>query len=429
MEYLTIFTFVMLMITLISLLNERIFRMPNDIALLLFSFLVCVAFRIVDAIAAPVFLYRFMDMFRNFRFEDYLLDGVLCYMLFAGAGQVHFNKFTMNLKNISLLSLAATAVSAVLYGLLFYAAFWALGRGLSIWVCILLGCIIAPTDPIAATGIMNKLGLSKNITTIIESESLFNDGMGVVLFAFVKSIVMNIGRENFLLLMIKEALGAAVVAFFLSAILFSLVKRTKEPANHIFISILTVSLAYLICEACGFSGAIASVVCGMYFSYHMDKLDSYRQVVDFEGIYDHFWEVVDHLLNSVLFILIGFSTLQLELNLDILLIAVITVLCSLISRAVGVGIPSKFAASRKIPGGYSLPEYVLLMTWSALKGGLSLALVLSTREFLPEGTFRILLDAVYVTILFTVIIQGLTTKRMYRFIEHHKAMRIRKAGE
>ena len=419
----------MLMITLISLLNERVFKMPNDIALLLFSFLTCVAFRIVDAIAAPAFIDRLMDMFRNFRFEAYLLDGVLCYMLFAGAGQVHFNKFTTNLKNISLLSLAATAVSAILYGLLFYAAFRAMGRGLSVWVCVLLGCIIAPTDPIAATGIMNKLGLSKNITTIIESESLFNDGMGVVLFAFVKSIVMNMGQENFLFLMAKEALGAAAVAFLLSVLLFSLIKRTREPANHIFISILTVSLAYLICEVCGFSGAIASVICGMYFSYHMDKLDSYRQVVDYEGIYDHFWEVVDHLLNSVLFILIGFSTLQLEPGLDIMLIAVIAVLCSLISRAVGVGIPSKLAASRKVPGGYSLPEYVLLMTWSALKGGLSLALVLSTREFLPEGTYLILLDAVYVTILFTVIIQGLTTKRMYRFIEHHKAMRIRKAGE
>lgn len=426
MEYLTIFTFVMLMITLISLLNERVFKMPNDIALLLFSFLTCVALRIVNVFAAPALLDRLMDMFRNFRFETYLLDGVLCYMLFAGAGQVHFNKFTTNLKNISLLSLAATAVSAILYGLLFYAAFWVLGRELSVWVCILLGCIIAPTDPIAATGIMNKLGLSKNITTIIESESLFNDGMGVVLFAFVKSIVMNIGRENFLFLMIKEALGAAAVAFLLSVLLFALIKRTREPANHIFISILTVSLAYLICETCGFSGAIASVVCGMYFSYHMDKLDSYRQVVDSEGIYDHFWEVVDHLLNSVLFILIGFSTLRLELSLDILLIAVIAVLCSLISRAVGVGIPSKLAASRKVPGGYSLAEYVLLMTWSALKGGLSLALVLSTREFLPKGTYLVLLDAVYMTILFTVIIQGLTTKRMYRFIEHHKAMRIRK---
>ena len=426
MEFLTIFTLIMVMVTVISLLNERVFRMPNDIALLLFSIIISVTLRVVNSLAAPAFLGRFLDMFGNFQFEAYLLDGVLCYMLFAGAGQVHFNKFTENLKNITLLSLAATAISSVLYGLLFYGAAWIFGWKLDVWVCILLGCIIAPTDPIAATGIMNKLGLSKNITTIIESESLFNDGMGVVLFAFVKSIVENMGRENFLFLMAREALGAAAVAILLSVILFSLVRWTRDPANHIIISILTVSAAYLICEVCGFSGAIASVICGMYFSYHMDKFHSYLQVVDPEDIYGHFWEVVDHLLNSVLFILIGFSTLQLTPSLDILLIAVAAVSCSLVSRAVGVGLPSRLVSSRKVPGGYSIPEYVLLMTWSALKGGLSLALVLSTREFLPEGVYLILLDAVYVTIFFTVIVQGLTTKRMYRFIERHKALRIRK---
>ena len=426
MEYLTIFTFVMLMITLISLLNERFFHMPNDIALLVFSLVICGVLGVVNRFFSPALLGGFLEMFRDFRFETYLLDGVLCYMLFAGAGQVHFNKFTVNLKNITLLSLAATAVSAILYGLLFYGAFLLLGKAMNVWVCILLGCIVAPTDPIAATGIMNKLGLSKNITTIIESESLFNDGMGVVLFAFVKSILTNMGQENFLFLMVREAFGAAVMAFVLSACLFALVKRTREPSNHIFLSVLTVSSAYLICEVCGFSGAIASVVCGMYFSYHMDKLRGYRQVVDPEDIYDHFWEVVDHLLNSVLFILIGFSALRLRFDLDMLLTAAVTILCSLIARAVGVFLPSRLGSGRKIPGGYNLWEYVLLMTWSALKGGLSLALVLSTRKFLPEEVYKILLNAVYMTILFTVIVQGLTTRKMYRFIERHKAARIRK---
>ena len=426
MEFLTIFTILILLITLISLVNERTVKMPNEIALLLFSFLICLALRLGYALFSPQLLERALAMFRDFQFESYLMDGVLCFMLFAGAGQVHFKKFTVNLKNITLLSLAATALSSVLFGLLFYGVTHLLGLELDIWVCILLGCIISPTDPIAATGIMNKLGLSKNITTIIESESLFNDGMGVVLFAFFKSIVSNMGQENFLLLMLREALGAAAVALLVSGLLFLLVPLTRKPINHVFISILTVSAAYLICEICGFSGPIASVICGMYFSYHMEKLERLRQVIDPGEIYNDFWEVVDGLLNSVLFVLIGISTLRLSFTPELVIAGLSAVVCTLLSRAAGVGVPTALAARGRFPGGYNLSEYVLLMTWSALKGGLSLALVISTQEFLPQETYRVLLEAVYTAIFFTVIVQGLTTKKMYRFIERHKSLRIRK---
>ena len=148
-----------------------------------------------------------MNEIGNFGFSEYLLDGVLCFMLFAGAGKVNFRKFKSNIKTISLLALITTVISSALYGLIFWAAGFVFGIKLDIWLCILLGCIVSPTDPIAATGILNKLGLSKNVTSVIESESLFNDGTGVALFLFVKSIVSRSGEENFLLVMLKEVLS------------------------------------------------------------------------------------------------------------------------------------------------------------------------------------------------------------------------------
>lgn len=429
MNFLTVFTVVILFATVISLLNERFFRIPNDIALLLFSFVICVLIKLLGTLLAPAAMSRLLENWENFRFESYLLDGVLCFMLFAGAGKVHFNKFTLNLKSITLLSFLTTAISAALYGVLLYGASRLLGWGLSIWVCILLGCIVSPTDPIAATGIMNKLGLSKNVTTVIESESLFNDGMGVALFAFIKSIVTNIGQENFAVLMLREVLGAAAVAFAVSAVMLLLLRRSHEPFHHILISILTVSSAYVICEICGFSGVIASVMCGMIFSYGMNRMARFRQIVDREDLYSRFWDVIDRLLNSVLFVLIGITVLKLEPSLAMLETGLVAIAAVLISRAVGVALPAVFGRSRAIPGGYSLPEYTALMTWSALKGGLSLALVLSTRSALPQQSYTFLLNATYIIILFTVIVQGMTTKSVYRVIERHKARRIRKGSE
>ena len=429
MSFLTLFTIVIFLVTVISLLNERFFRMPNDIALLLFSFTICVVLKIIGMVFPSDGLLRVIDSLSDFSFESYLLDGVLCFMLFAGAGKVHFNKFTSNLKSITLLSFLTTALSAALFGALFYLASSAFVSNMDVWVCILLGCIVSPTDPIAATGIMNKLGLSKNVTTVIESESLFNDGMGVALFVFIKSIVTNMGRENFALLMLREVLGAAAVAFAISGLLLFLMKHSHKPFNHILISILAVSSIYVICEICGFSGVIASVICGMTFSYGMEKMERFLKVVDKDDIYSRFWDVIDGLLNSILFVLIGLTVLRITPSAAMLQTGIAAIIAVLISRAVGVALPTAVSRTKKIPGGYSLTEYTVLMTWSALKGGLSLALVLSTQSALPSAAYTLLLNATYLIILFTVIVQGLTTKKVYRKIEQHKAKRIRKESD
>ena len=412
----------------ISILNEKWLKIPNDIALLLFSFIICAALQGASHLFSAPELHGMLAGLEGFQFESYLLDGVLCFMLFAGAGKVRFGKFTSNLKAITLLSFLTTAVSAILYGILFFALSCLLEWPLDIWLCILLGCIVSPTDPIAATGIMNKLGMSKNVTTVIESESLFNDGMGVVLFAFVKGLVAHAGRENFVLLMLREVAGAAAVALSVSFLLFELFKRSRKPMNHIFISLFAVSSIYVICEGWGFSGVIASVICGMYFSYATEKISRYRQVVDPGDTYAQFWDSIDGILNSVLFVLIGISVVRLPLLQNLWIIAAAAVVIGLGSGAAGVALPALLSPDRVIPGGYSLWEFVALMTWSALKGGLSLALVLSTRAFLKPELYNILLDAAYVTIFFTVVVQGLTTKRVYRLIERHKARRIQKEG-
>lgn len=424
MSLLEIVIIILMFIVVIGVMNERIFHMQSDIALVFFSLIFSAVVLILQQIPGISHYAGFLQKLGEFGFEEYLLDCVLCYMLFAGASKVNMLKFRQNIKTISLLALAATVISSGVYGLLF----WLLSRmflpTMDIWMCILLGCIVSPTDPIAATGILNKLGLSKNVTSVIENESLFNDGTGVALFVFVKSIVSQSGKSNFLVVMLKEILGALAVAFVISYIMFRLVKLTKDPMKQLLISFLNVSLVYAICEHFGFSGVIASVVCGMYFAAQMHDIKRKRLVQDPDNLYHDFWETVDTILNAVLFVMIGISVLTIEFSSHIWILLPAAVLCVIASRFVGVAAATLCAGKEKIPSSYSLGEFLILMTWSALKGGLSLALAMGTRAFLPEEIYLVVLNTTYITIFFTVIGQGLTIKSGYAAIEKHKAKRI-----
>jgi CPA1 family monovalent cation:H+ antiporter len=419
-------------IVFIGIMNEKIFHLQSDIALIFFSLvfsLILVAVRRLMPVDA---LILFTDRIGKFGFEEYLMDGVLCFMLFAGASKVNMSKFRQNLKPICLLALLTTLISSFLYGILFYAIAVLFSLPMDIWMCILLGCVVSPTDPIAATGILNKIGLSKNVCSVIENESLFNDGTGVTLFIFVRSIIIHSKDNNFALLMFKEIVGAVAVALIISWILFRLLKLTRDPVKYILISLLDVSAVYMICEHLGFSGVIASVVCGMFFSYSMNKIERSVIVVDPHNYYGDFWEIIENILNSVLFVMIGLLALDINISRYAPIVIPISIMILILSRAIGVFI-SSILTKNDIPGNYSLKEFVILMTWSALKGGLSLALALGTAAYLPEEVYGIFMVVTYVTIFYTVLFQGLTVKRVYFALEKHKAGRLKmlrdKAGK
>ena len=345
-------------------------------------------------------------------------------MLFAGASKVNMGKFKQNLKPISLLALLTTLVSSFFYGALFFLVAKVFGIGMDIWTCILLGCVVSPTDPIAATGILNKIGLSKNVCSVIENESLFNDGTGVTLFIFVRSLIVHSGESNFLKLMLMEIGGAVAVALVVSYLLFKLMELTRDPVRYILISLLDVSLVYIICEELGFSGVIASVVCGMYFSYAMGKIERRVKVVDPAEYYKDFWEIIESILNAILFVMIGLLVLDIEVSKYVAIIVPAAIIINVVARAVGVLVSSIITGKKSIPGNYNLSEFVALMTWSALKGGLSLALAFGTKEYLSADVYNIFINVTYVTIFFTVLVQGLTITKVYLGLEKHKADRM-----
>ena len=408
----------------IGILNERVFHLQSDIALIFFSLIISLILLFSSKLLNLEGLDSFVDSLGDFGFEEYLMDGVLCFMLFAGASKVNMGKFKQNLKPISLLALLTTLVSSFFYGALFFLVAKVFGIGMDIWTCILLGCVVSPTDPIAATGILNKIGLSKNVCSVIENESLFNDGTGVTLFIFVRSLIVHSGESNFLKLMLMEIGGAVAVALVVSYLLFKLMELTRDPVRYILISLLDVSLVYIICEELGFSGVIASVVCGMYFSYAMGKIERRVKVVDPAEYYKDFWEIIESILNAILFVMIGLLVLDIEVSKYVAIIVPAAIIINVVARAVGVLVSSIITGKKSIPGNYNLSEFVALMTWSALKGGLSLALAFGTKEYLSADVYNIFINVTYVTIFFTVLVQGLTITKVYLGLEKHKADRM-----
>lgn len=411
-------------IVFIGIMNEKIFHLQSDIALIFFSLVFSLILLMIRQIMPMDILILFTDKIGEFGFEEYLMDGVLCFMLFAGASKVNMSKFRQNLKPICLLALLTTLISSFLYGILFYIIAALFSLPMDIWMCILLGCVVSPTDPIAATGILNKIGLSKNVCSVIENESLFNDGTGVTLFIFVRSIIIHSKDNNFVILMFKEIAGAVAVALVISWILFRLLKLTRDPVKYILISLLDVSAVYMICEHLGFSGVIASVVCGMFFSYSMNKIERSVMVIDPHNYYGDFWEIIENILNSVLFVMIGLLALNIQISRYAPIVIPVSIIILILSRAIGVFI-SSILTKNDIPGNYSLKEFVALMTWSALKGGLSLALAFGTAEYLDSDVYNIFINVTYVTIFFTVLVQGLTVRRVYFALEKHKADRLK----
>ncbi len=426
MKILVFLIIILAYIVVIGIVNEKVFHIQSDIAMILFSLIISGVLLIIKHISPSETIGTFVENLGEFGFEEYLMDGMLCFMLFAGAGKVNMGKFKQNLRPICLLALLTTLISSFLYGALFYGIALLLKLPMDIWMCILLGCVVSPTDPIAATGILNKIGLSKNVCSVIENESLFNDGTGVTLFVFVRSIILHSGGDNFFILMFKEIVGAVAVALVISFILFQLMKLTRNPIRYILISLLDVALVYMVCEHLGFSGVIASVVCGMYFSYNMDKMERTIKVIDPSEYYKDFWEILENILNSVLFVMIGLLVVDMKLCSHMAIIIPVALLLLVLSRMLGVSL-SAVLTGRKIPGNYNLPEYVTLMTWSALKGGLSLALAMGTAEYLAPEVYDIFMAVTYVTIFYTVLFQGLTVKKVYFALEKHKAERLKKS--
>lgn len=215
--------------------------------------------------------------------------------------------------------------------------------------------------------------------------------------------------------MIKELFGAILVGVIVTAICFPIFKCSRDVKRQIFTSLLAVASAYLACEHFGFSGAIASVVCGVLFSALRNWNEQKGMEWELE-YFDVFWEILDNLLNAILYVMLGLSFCQILRMPHVFILSALAIIINLIGRSGSVGVSTLFTG--KLPDGYDKLSFIKLLTWGGLRGGLSVALAMSTRELVSSEVYYIILGGTYAIVFFTTIVQGMTVPKVYNSIKN-----------
>ncbi len=408
-----IFVVVISLVCLLGFFNEKVTKLTYEISLMLFSVVIGGILLLIVTFAKGTGIADVLPQSQFINIERFLMEGVLCFMLFAGSCHMKLSGFRQLARQISVLAFVCTLLGACFYGFLFYGASLLLGLNLSLPVCLMFGSIAAPTDPIAATSILSKFGLPKRLSFLIEGESLFNDGVGVALFVCFSGMATASSSGGFFTVMLREILGAVAVGAVVTCLCFLLFRNTKSKTLGIFVTLMTVSVSYAICERLSFSGAIASVICGILFSYLRSRFCQNDDAEKAEN-FDSFWETLDVLLNSLLYVMLGLSFVHILQMEHVVMLSLIAIAANFIARCGSLSISSLLMG--KIPDGYDRLNFIKLLTWGGLRGGLSVALAMSTKELLPENSYSIILGGTYAIVFFTTVVQGLTMKPVYNRI-------------
>ncbi len=384
--------------------NFRYIKLPTTIGLMLlglmFSLLIIVAGQFIPEITESA--TRFVA---GIEFNQALLGIMLSYLLFAGALHVNLGDLANQRRIIAILATVGVIFSTFVTGSGCWLLLKILGINLDYIYCLLFGALISPTDPVAVLGILKKAGAPKSLETKITGESLFNDGVGVVVFLSLLAIAtgnMQPTFGNIATLFAQEIIGGLLLGFALGFIGFAMLKQIDNYQVEILITLALVTGGYSLASQLHISGPLAMVVAGLIIGNQARSLAMSRKT---EEHLDTFWELIDEILNAMLFLLIGLEVLILEFQADYLFFGLLAIPLILAVRLVAVSLPVLILKrSREFS-----PGVIKALTWGGLRGGISVALALS----LPKGEFRdLILTATYLVVIFSIAVQG-TTLRLF----------------
>ena len=392
-----------------SYVNHRFIRLPTTIGVMSIALVLSLALIGAGQWGFGAIEQRVEALVLRIDFYDVLMHGMLSLLLFAGALHIDLSALGARKKSIGILATVGTLSSTFLVGAVTYLLFRALGIEIGFIYCLLFGSLISPTDPIAVLGILKSANAPKSLEIKIAGESLFNDGVAVVIFAILLSIAVG-GSEvtvgSVLTLFVEEAIGGVVFGLVTGYIAFRMIKSIDSYHVEVLITLGLVLGGYALALKLHVSGPIAMVVAGLLIGNHGRALAMSEET---RVRLDTFWEIIDELLNAVLFVLIGLEIVVLTFSGQVLLAGIVMIVVVLGVRFITVGIPISLLRSR-----FSVdftPHSVKLLTWAGIRGGISVALALS----LPKGDERdVILAVTYVVVLFSILVQGLTIGRLIK---------------
>lgn len=392
---------------LFSYLNYRYIKLPTTIGIMLIALLMSVVLIIAGKLGIESLFIHAEDILRSIDFHHTLMNGMLSFLLFAGALHVDLNDLAKQKWIVLLLATFGVVFSTILVGGLTWLVFSAFGFKVSYLYCLLFGALISPTDPIAVMGILKQAGAPKSLEIKIAGESLFNDGVGVVIFVVLLDIAMGGNQPTaggIALFFVQEAIGGIILGLTLGYTAFVMLRTVDNYQIEIMLTLALVMGGYALAHALHFSGPIAMVVAGLLIGNHGRQHAMSHQT---QLRLDNFWELIDEILNAVLFVIIGLEVLVLSFKLEYVLVTLAVIPLVLGVRYLSVAFPVKLLSRLRSFN----PRVVEIMTWGGLRGGISIALALS----LPLGPEReVILTVTYLVVAFSILVQGLTVNQVVK---------------
>lgn len=392
-------------------INHRYMKLPPTIGYM--------AFALLASLCASLFArVGFVDMgvVRSFveqiDFSKVLLHGMLSYLLFAGALHINLQDLKVVGWPVGILATVGVALATFIIGALVFMAAKLCGLHLTWISALLFGALISPTDPIAVLAILKQAGMSKNLYAKVGGESLFNDGVGVVVFITILHIAGGGAATPGLVaaMLVRETVGGLVVGGLMGWAVCRLMRPIDEYKVEVLLTLALASGGYVMAEWLHVSAPIAMVAAGLTVGNHGRRIgmtDKTRKRLD------AFWEMIDETLNAVLFMLVGLHIVVISMDAPHIMLGILAIFAVLLGRLVSVGLPVSVMSLWMAFERGTVP----VLTWGGLRGGLSVAMALS----LPESQEKsIILPATYIVVLFSILVQGLTFRRVLGYLTRKK---------
>ena len=405
------------------MLNHWTLRLPHTIGLVVFALLASLALMALDAVF-PQFQIggTVQGILNDVNFGETVLKGLLSILLFAGALHVDLRQLAKRGPTIAALSTIGVLISTAINGFGFYALAWLLGFNdvLTLPICLVFGALISPTDPVAVLALLKNLVVPKELKATIAGESLFNDGVAIVVFLVLSSIAFAghgdghgaaVSASGIAQVFLVEAGGGLLLGFVLGGIGLFIMRSMDEYVLEVLVTLALVIGGYALALKLHVSGPLAMVVAGLMVGSSAAQRAMSDQTKDY---LEKFWELLDEILNSALFVLIGFEILILSFQGPAILLALLAVPLALGARAFALFVPLSLLA----PFRSYQPNTLKILLWAGLRGGISVALALTLPDSHAEGEVMsakdLILIATFAVVLFTILVQGLTIERLLK---------------
>ena len=411
MDYFLIITVLVFLAATFGYINVRVLKLPNTIGLMVITILFTLGVFVLSyfdstLLNAERFIITHID------FKTVLLDVMLSFLLFAGALHTNFEQLKVQRWPVLIFATLGVLVSTFLVGIAMFYALQIVGFEIKFIYCLLFGSLISPTDPIAVLGILKKAGVPKKLEAKIVGESLFNDGVGVVVFLTIFKIADS-GTGNFepiqvLELFGQEIIGGVALGLFSGWITFRLLKSIDDYDIEVIITLAVVMVGTAIAQKLHLSAPLAMVTAGLIVGNSTVRESAMSEVT--ETYVDKFWELIDILLNTILFVLIGMELLVLTFEGKYITAGLLAIPIILVCRYLSLLFPINFFKKRLD----FVPKTNLIMTWGGLRGGISIALALGLTADMHRDLFLVI---TYIVVVFSIIVQGLTVGKLVKKVQ------------